>query len=95
MHPEVANRARKVPRRKEYNSNSAWKGRKPGRVAEEGEARPGARKSMHGEGTVRIFLEQLDREKEQDPLTKALKAKVSLASFIPLGTLAGQRGSQE
>lgn len=57
MHPEVTNRVGKVPRRKKYNSNSAWKDRKPGRVAEEGEARPGARKSMHGEGIVRIFLE--------------------------------------
>lgn len=56
MHPEVANRVGKVPRRKEYNSNSSWKGRKPGRVAE-GETRPGARKSVYGEGTVRIFLE--------------------------------------
>lgn len=57
MHPEVANRVGKVPRRKEYNSNSSWKGRKPGRVAEEEETRPGARKSVYGEGTVRIFLE--------------------------------------
>lgn len=75
MHPEVASRAGRVPRRKEYNSNSAWNGRKPGRVAEEGEARPGARKSVCGEGTVRIFLDELEREKEQDLLTKTLKAR--------------------
>lgn len=74
----------KVPRMKEHSLNSAWKGRKPGRGAKEGEARPGAGRSVQSE--------QLERKLETQH--KGIECQGE-SGFIPLGTPAGQPSSQE
>ena len=45
--------------------NRALKRRKPGRGTKEGEARPGAGRSVHAEGTVEILPEQSERKLER------------------------------